>query len=292
MVSRELLDALGRAAGLGIDPDSSRRVGAGQTETFRIESSGGPLFVKVAGRDAGAMLTAEADALAALHDAGGVAVPKVYSVGECGDVAYLALQWIDFGPKSPAAEKQLGRGLAKQHEFFAQRYGWHRSNTIGLTPQSNPWSDSWPEFYRDARLGFQLTLAERHGLDRRVVAHAEKLMRDIGVYFEDHNPLPSLLHGDLWGGNWGATRAGAAVIFDPASYFGDREADLAMTRLFGGFGADFYRAYEQAWPLPKAWRERVDLYNLYHLLNHFNLFGAVYASQIAACLMRLTARLI
>ena len=107
------------------------------------------------------------------------------------------------------------------------------------------------------------------------------------MFFIGHRPEPSLLHGDLWSGNWGADANGSPYIFDPAVYHGDREADLAMTRLFGGFGQDFYCAYEEAWPLPRGWERRVDLYNLYHLLNHFNLFGAGYLSQVASCLSRL-----
>ena len=118
-----------------------------------------------------------------------------------------------------------------------------------------------------------------------------KLKEGLGFYLQAHEPAPSLLHGDLWGGNWGATRAGVPYLFDPAVYFGDRETDLAMTRLFGGFGAGFYAAYEQAWPLLSGWRARVDLYNLYHLLNHFNLFGGAYAAQVQGYLERLTAPL-
>lgn len=291
MLARNLLDALGRVPGLRIDPDSLRPLPRGQTETFRVESASGPLFVKATGLDFAPMLEAEAEALAALREAGGVAVPGVCAAGRCLDGAYLALEWIEFGAKSPAAERELGRGLAEQHACSAERYGWHRANTIGATPQPNPWTDGWLEFYRDERLAFQLRLAARNGLDSDVVALGERLIRDIGAFLAGHVPPPALLHGDLWGGNWGATRTGAAVIFDPASYFGDREADLAMTRLFGGFGADFYRAYEQTWPLPKGWRERVDLYNVYHVLNHFNLFGGAYASQAVSCLERLTARL-
>jgi protein-ribulosamine 3-kinase len=286
-----LLDALAREAGLSIRAEGCTRLGAGFSERFRIESSSGPVFVKTASPDGLSMLEAEAEGLAALRAADAVAVPRVHTVGATADAAYLALEWIELSGRSAAAEARLGRELARQHGCRRERHGWHRSNTIGSTPQLNPPTDDWTRFFRDWRLGVQLELAARNGLDARSVELGAQLTDGLDEYLAGHAPAASLLHGDLWGGNWGATAAGVPYLYDPAVYFGDREADLAMTRLFGGFGPAFYSAYEDAWPLPDGWERRVDLYNLYHLLNHFNLFGAGYRSQVTAVLTRLTAAL-
>jgi len=138
-------------------------------------------------------------------------------------------------------------------------------------------------------LRFQLQLAERNGFDGRLQERGALLLDRSGDFFSDHQPVPSLLHGDLWGGNAAADEHDAPVIFDPAVYYGDREADVAMTRLFGGFSAAFYSAYEAAWPLPASAGARIDLYNLYHVLNHLNLFGTGYLRQAESMIERLLA---
>jgi fructosamine-3-kinase len=212
-------------------------------------------------------------------------------LGSAAGQAFLALEWIEFGGASSHTESALGERLARLHRVTAPRFGWHRDNTIGATAQHNDWSDDWVRFLAAHRLGFQLDLAARHGAGGRLVERGHRLCERLGEFFADHRPRPSLLHGDLWGGNWAADPAGDPVIFDPAVYFGDREADLAMTRLFGGFGRAFYAAYEAAWPLDPGAAERVALYNLYHVLNHLNLFGGGYRSQAEAMIERLLAAL-
>ncbi|MDH3990520.1 MAG: fructosamine kinase family protein, partial [Gammaproteobacteria bacterium] len=162
----------------------------------------------------------------------------------------------------------------------------HRENTIGLTPQLNGWSDSWVEFLKEQRLGFQLRLAADNGFAGALQEQGARLLRRLPAWFEDYNPSPSLLHGDLWGGNW-ASCGGEPVIFDPAVYYGDRESDLAMTRLFGGFGRTFYTAYEAAWPLEPGHEARNDIYQLYHVLNHLNLFGSGYLGRAQELLRKL-----
>jgi fructosamine-3-kinase len=152
-------------------------------------------------------------------------------------------------------------------------------------------SASWTEFFRERRLRYQLELAARNGYGGRLQELGAELLAHIEPLLADHTPAPSLLHGDLWGGNAAVDSEGAPVIFDPAVYYGDREADLAMTRLFGGFSAAFYSAYESAWPLPKGARARVDLYNLYHVLNHVNLFGGGYEAQAESMMERLLGAL-
>jgi fructosamine-3-kinase len=183
----------------------------------------------------------------------------------------------------------LGERLARLHRVTAPRFGWHRDNTIGATPQSNEWTGDWAAFVAGQRLGFQLDLVERHGHGGRLVDRGRRLCELVSAFLGDHRPQASLLHGDLWGGNWAADAAGEPVIFDPAVYFGDREADLAMTRLFGGFGRSFYEAYQAGWPLEPGAAQRVVLYNLYHVLNHLNLFGGGYGAQAEEMIERLLA---
>jgi fructosamine-3-kinase len=197
-----------------------------------------------------------------------VRVPKVFSHGVEGGRAYLLLEYLDLQANGDFAA--LGRVLAALHRKSAPRFGWQRDNYIGATPQANGWCDDWAEFWRERRLRPQF---ERAGLN---FEFPERLL-------ENHRPQPSLLHGDLWNGNVGFTAQGP-VLFDPAVYYGDREADLAMTELFGGFPREFYQAYRQAWPLPPGYEKRKHVYNLYHLLNHLNLFGGGYLGQVNATL--------
>jgi protein-ribulosamine 3-kinase len=215
--------------------------------------------------------------------------PAVRGSGYCADTAFLALEWIDFGSGSARSETLLGERLAHLHRVTAPRFGWHRDNTIGATPQLNQWAADWPRFFAKRRLGYQLDLAAQRGEGSRLIDRGQRLCEDIARFFDGYRPSPSLLHGDLWGGNWAADAKGEPVIFDPAVYYGDRETDLAMTRLFGGFGRAFHSAYEHAWPLEPGAAERVTLYNLYHVLNHLNLFGGAYRAQAEAMIDRLLA---
>ena len=180
----------------------------------------------------------------------------------------------------------LGQRLAGLHRSSAERFGWHRDNTIGATPQSNRWTASWIEFWRTQRLGFQLELAARNGYGGSLQRRGEQLLAQLDALLA-HDPAPSLLHGDLWGGNAAATPAGEPVLFDPACYYGDREADLAMTELFGGFAPAFYSAYRDTWQVDAGYAVRRDLYNLYHVLNHLNLFGGGYRAQAEGMIERL-----
>ena len=256
---------------------------------FRWETEGDPVFVKLAAADRLGMLEAEREGLDELAAADALRVPQPLSVGRCDEGAFLVLEWVDFGARSPAAEALLGEQLAWQHRTRADRFGLGRDNTIGSTPQPNGWHDDWIAFLREWRLGHQLDLAAARGHDGRLQERGRRLLESLDVFFATYRPSPSLLHGDLWGGNWGVDPAGRPVIFDPAVYYGDREADIAMTRLFGGFGARFYAAYVATWPLDQAAGTRRDLYNLYHVLNHLNLFGGGYRAQAEGMIDRLLA---
>ena len=275
-----LAEALAAATGRRVAPTPEAVVHGGCiSECLRWPAREGPLFVKLAAGDHIEMFEAEAEGLAALTRADAVRVPSVLGCGTAGGRAFLALEWIEFGDASPRSEALLGEQLALQHRVTADSFGWQRANTIGSTPQSNSQDADWQRFFAVHRLGYQLSLAARNGHGGRLVDRGALLCERLGCFFERQRPVPSLLHGDLWGGNWAADASGRPVIFDPAVYFGDREADLAMTRLFGGFGPSFYAAYEAAWPLEAGATERCTLYNLYHVLNHLNLFGGGYLRQ-------------
>ncbi|HYM41321.1 MAG TPA: fructosamine kinase family protein [Steroidobacteraceae bacterium] len=281
---------IARVAGLRCAASPERRVAGGSiNDCYRWLAGSTPLFVKVAGRTAAPVLEAEAAGLAQLEQAGALRVPRVLACGESGEVAFLALEWLERGAADERCEARLGAGLAAQHASSAAAFGWRRDNTIGSTPQANGPLDSWVEFYRERRLRPQLALAVANGFGTLVGSCGERLLEALPQLLGGHRLVPALLHGDLWGGNWLATEDGEPAVFDPAVYYGDREADLAMTRLFGGFGPAFYRAYEQAAPLPPGAALRRDLYNLYHVLNHANLFGGGYALQARGLIERLLA---
>jgi protein-ribulosamine 3-kinase len=260
--------------------------------SYRTETEAGAVFMKEGPPESYDVLAAEAAGLAELRDANAVRVPQVLDLGSSATKAWLAIEWLQLGTRAGgAAESMLGEQLALQHRRAAAEFGWHRDNTIGLTPQLNGWSGSWVTFFRERRLRYQLDLAARNGYSGKLQERAALLLERVGEFFTDYQPISSLLHGDLWGGNWGVDDSGRPVIFDPAVYYGDREADLAMTRLFGGFGADFYAAYETGWPIDVGARTRRDLYNLYHVLNHANLFGDSYLPQARALIEKLLAAL-
>ncbi len=283
-IARELR----RLSGVRCAAQPERRIGGGSIhEAYAWRSQSGRFFVKVAPPGGIAALESEADGLAVLSAARALRVPGVIGYGTTEHAAFLALEWIERGTGDARSEERLGTQLAALHAVSAERFGHHRDNFIGATPQANAWSANWAEFFRDRRLRPQLALAAQRGFAAHLAPVAAALLEAVPALLRNHAPRPSLLHGDLWGGNWFASADGTAVIFDPAVYYGDRETDLAMTRLFGGFGAAFYRAYCAAAPLPPESAARAELYNLYHVLNHANLFGGAYGAQARAMIDRL-----
>jgi fructosamine-3-kinase len=281
---------IARLAGLSCAPEPEARVAGGSiNRCYRWRAGGGYLFVKLAGAGALDMFDAEAAGLAELALARAVRVPRAVAWGRTREAAFLALEWLEAGPVSDSCEERLGAELAAQHRVTAREFGWRRDNTIGSTPQPNGTLRSWAEFFRERRLRPQLELAAARGFGALLGAAGERLLEAVEALLADHRPAASLLHGDLWGGNWLATTAAQPAIFDPAVYYGDRETDIAMTHLFGGFGPGFYRGYQAHSPLPPGWELRGELYNLYHVLNHANLFGSGYARQARATIERLLA---
>ena len=231
------------------------------------------------------MYEAEADGLDELRKAGEIRVPDVITCGVEDGQACLVLEHLPMEQPSSDTALRFGHQLAKLHRHTADRFGWFRDNTIGPTPQKNDWSDDWVSFFRELRLDFQIQLARQNGYD--LVAQGERLGAMLPELFAGYDPEPSLLHGDLWGGNWGSV-GGEPVIFDPAVYYGDRESDIAMTMLFGGFGRAFYEGYAAEWPMAPGHERRIKLYQLYHVLNHLNLFGSSYLGRAKQLLRDLT----
>ena len=222
---------------------------------------------------------------AALQSANNVDLERATAAG-------LSAPMVDRLRLTPKVLETVAQGceqLAAMHAHTAAGFGWDRDNTIGATPQPNQWTRDWVTFLREQRIGHQLGLARDNGLPAATHDRVERVQSALPRLFDVYQPQPSLLHGDLWGGNWAVESGGHPVVFDPAVYYGDREADLAMTELFGGFDRGFYEAYRRTWPLDPGYDVRRDLYQLYHILNHFNLFGGGYAGQVRALADRLLA---
>jgi len=278
------------AAGHPFKPGAPCSVGGGCiNRAYSLSGDGYRYFVKLNSADRLAMFEAEAAGLAELAGTGAIRVPQPVCTGIAGGQSYVVMEHIALGGRRAGGAAEAGRQLAAMHRVTRPAFGLDRDNTIGSTPQPNAQVGDWVEFWRRHRLGFQLDLAARNGHGGRLQVQGERLL-DVLPALIDHAPIPSLLHGDLWGGNMGFDGDGHPVIFDPAVYYGDREADLAMTELFGGFGGDFYVAYREAWDLDPGYGTRKVLYNLYHILNHLNLFGGGYLAQARGMMDRLLAQ--
>lgn len=285
-LSRHIAAATGRPFRVS----EARQVAGGCINTAAVicDARGQRYFVKLNHAARAQMFAAEAEGLDELERARAIRVPRTICVGTDGDRAFLVLEYLQLG--GDADEARLGQQLAALHRTQRPQFGWHRDNTIGATPQVNAWCRDWIEFWRERRLRPQLALASGRGAAHLAPLGAA-LLEQLPQFFTGYQPQASLLHGDLWAGNAATLLDGDPALFDPAVYFGDREADLAMTELFGGFGTRFHDAYRDAWPLDPGYRVRKTLYNLYHILNHFNLFGGGYASQAERMLNQLLAEL-
>ncbi|HEU0282433.1 MAG TPA: fructosamine kinase family protein [Gallionella sp.] len=244
-------------------------------------------FVKLNGADKLAMFAAEAAGLNEIAATNTIRVPQPVVHGTANTHSFLVLEYLDLSNRGNAA--LLGEQLAALHRCTQLRFGFAQDNFIGTTPQPNGWKNDWINFWREHRLGFQLRLTAQNGYGGKLQTLGEKLLDALPAFFASYLPQPALLHGDLWSGNHAFLADGTPVIFDPAPYYGDRECDLAMTELFGGYTAGFYTAYHAAYPLDAGYATRRDLYNLYHILNHANLFGGGYARQAEQMMQKLLA---
>jgi fructosamine-3-kinase len=283
----EISAAISRASGSPFSAAHSRAVHGGDiSQAFKLGDGSRTFFIKLQPAARIALFETEAAGLAQLQVAQALRVPQAVCHGIAAGQAYLVLEYLPLVSQGDAA--LLGRQLAQQHRVTAPQFGWARDNWIGATPQPNGGRDDWIDFWREQRLGYQLRQAAENGYGGALQTDGEILLAHLDAFFDGHMPVPSLLHGDLWGGNHGFLANGDPVVFDPAVYFGDRECDLAMSELFGGFAPDFHAAYREAWPLDAGYAVRKTLYNLYHVLNHANMFGGSYVAQAA----RMTAQLL
>ncbi len=278
----EIVLWLERETGIALDPASARSVGGGCIHTALLvgRRDGGRVFLKLAdGADEGAasVLAAERRGLELLGAAGAIRVPKPYAGGVAGGCAVLAMEGLELrGGAGEGEWARLAERLAALHEVLSPdgRHGAPFDNFIGATPQPNAWCADWAEFFVVRRLEPQFALAADRG---RRFADVGRLLDRVHRHLAPLRTAPSLLHGDLWGGNAAFLADGEPVLYDPAVYYGDRETDLAFTKLFGGFGPAFHRRYRELAPAPEPVRETI--YNLYHLLNHDHLFGGGYGVQ-------------
>lgn len=259
-------------------------------DAYKVSDGERCYFVKTNRAALRDMFEAEMAGLNEIHASASIRAPLPIATGVSGQSAFLVLEHLDLRD-SKIDDALLGQHLAAMHAHHQDQFGWFRDNTIGSTLQRNTHGADWPRFWRQHRLGFQLELAARNGYTGDLQRQGEKLLDAIPLFFAAYQPAPSLLHGDLWSGNVSGLSDGAPVIFDPAVYYGDRETDLAMTELFGGFSPRFYAAYNECAPLDAGYKTRKTLYNLYHILNHANLFGGGYRAQSEAMIGKLLAEL-
>ncbi|WP_029933522.1 fructosamine kinase family protein [Thiomicrospira pelophila] len=277
-----------QALGDKIEVKQAKGISGGDIhQAWWLQTSQGDYFLKTNHPKAQALFASEALALDVIQATQTICSPQVIHHGANKHQAWLLMQYIEM--QSQGDDYLRGQQLAQMHRQTHPQFGWQQNNFIGHTPQLNTWQDSWPDFYAQQRLKPQLQLAQQNGAPITLIELVEQLISKIDSFFQTYQPQASLLHGDLWAGNSAFDTQGLPIIFDPASYYGDRETDIAMTELFGGYSDQFYAGYESEWPLDSGYQSRKNLYNLYHVLNHYNLFGGYYAQQAERLLRELVA---
>ncbi len=268
-----------------------KNVGGGCiNEGYCYETDKGPFFVKQNKQQSIGIFDAEVHGLEDLHKTGTVRVPIPYCCGTLCRTggSYVIMEYISFGKPKEGSQALFGEQLANLHAMnIESRFGYFMDNTLGSTPQTNSWSDNWVEFFIKNRLQFQIDLAEVSIEDGTLKLYGYKLLDKLSRFFEGVAIRPSLIHGDLWKGNFAVDEEGAPVIFDPAPYFAHHEAELSIMDMFGGFSEEFYEAYHARIPKAEGFEERQLVYKLYHYLNHLNLFGSSYYPSCISILKKL-----
>ncbi len=244
---------------------------------YKVETKQQKYFLKIHQPSMLNMLQCEANNLNKIAETNSIKTPAVVACDQTATFSFLMLEYLELG--ASGSHESLGVALANLHHHQSNTFGWDQGNFIGTTSQPNSNSNDWVAFWKNMRLNHQLQLARANSAQHLLVDKCQQLIEELPALFINYTPKPSLLHGDLWSGNFSFLTDGTPVIYDPASYFGDHETDIAMTELFGGFNQDFYSAYQEHFPVDAGYRVRKNLYNLYHILNHFNLFGGSYAHQ-------------
>lgn len=292
---QQIADHIGQSLNTTVQIQQKTSVGGGSINSaYKVTTMDGQhYFVKLNSAHLEYMFQVEFDSLNELLQApviktGTMQIPAPICFGTTGlndSKSYLVLEYLAMS--SHGDGKIMGRALAQMHRVTASQYGWYQNNIIGSTPQSNQQHSDWLTFWREERMLPQFKMLYDKGYRQHLLPLSDRLLNKMESLLGKHNPPASLLHGDLWSGNYAYNEQGSPIIFDPALYYGDREADLAMTELFGGFDQSFYQAYNEAWPLDEDYKTRKTLYNLYHILNHANLFGTSYLTQAISMMERL-----
>ncbi|MBP5654852.1 MAG: fructosamine kinase family protein [Clostridiales bacterium] len=257
-----------------------------------VLTGGRKVFLKVSDLANRAAADAEEEGINAISDTGAIAVPEVYCKGidPSRGISFLITEFIEQGAETKDALIRMGNEFALMHKadtgsfVSGGKYGFIHDNFIGASKQINTPCDSWVEFFRQCRMEPQLRMAMRD-LGPEHIKRAQRLMDKLDQYLYEPE-YPSLLHGDMWGGNYLIDKTGRAVLIDPAAYVGCAEADLAMTYMFSPMPPAFYKGYREVIPEEDGFRDRVDLYNLYHILNHYNLFGGYYLNAVVRIITR------
>ena len=289
-VWREIADAISQSIGEKFEVIDRKSISGGCINQAYLISTdrNQTYFIKLNQPSLVEMFVAEVRGLIEMGLTKTIKVPSPICWGKIYNHSYLVLEYLNLTDRAtPKTWIEMGQNLAMMHRYQITnqpKFGWHINNTIGSTPQLNTWENDWTTFFKNHRIGYQLQLAQQKGGN---FPKAAELLTAIPQILANHQPQPALVHGDLWAGNASFLTTGIPIIFDPATYWGDREVDLAMTQLFGGFPAAFYQGYEQTYPLEPGYDRRQILYNLYHLLNHYNLFGGSYQSQVNSAIDRL-----
>ena len=289
-VWRGIADAISQSIGEKFEVIDRKSISGGCINQAYLISSdqNQTYFIKLNQPSLVEMFAAEARGLLEMAVTQTIKVPVPIDWGKISSHSYLVLEYLNLTDRAtPQTWAEMGQKLAMMHRYQITnqpKFGWAVNNTIGSTPQLNTWENDWTTFFKNHRIGYQFQLAQRKGGN---FPRATELLAAIPQILANHHPQPALVHGDLWAGNASFLTTGKPIIFDPATYWGDREVDLAMTQLFGGFPAAFYQGYEQTYPLEPGYDRRQILYNLYHLLNHYNLFGGSYQSQVNSAIDRL-----
>jgi len=286
VVQQLLVDKTGQAIGR---LEATSVSGGDINRAYRLSDGQQQFFVKINNRTSLPMFEAEMHGLNEIRASDSIRCPQPIGCGKSGQFAFIVMEYLDLSGSVDAT--RFAQQLASMHLSRQQQFGYPIENTIGSNPQPNTYQQDWVSFWQIERLGFQLSLARNNGLGSELFDSGMRLNQQVGSFFSGYSPIASLLHGDLWSGNQGADSAGNPVIYDPACYYGDHEADLAMMELFGRPQQRFFEVYNDVYPIDPGYPQRRELYNLYHILNHANLFGGAYVNQARQMIESLLAQI-
>lgn len=292
MINADLLNNIAQALSdklnEKIEFEMTASVGGGSiNQTYQLKTETKSYFLKVnSATQFPKMFQREAEGLKALKLCNAILVAEPLLYGDFEDQSWLLMNFIDSGQKGSSFWKDFGKQLSDLHRNSKEKFGFENDNFIGSLPQSNQWMTTWSEFFIEQRLEPLVKLArDEDKIDSGMASSFDKLYRMLEGFFPEE--VPALIHGDLWSGNFMSTATGDPIIFDPAVYYGHREMDIGMSKLFGGFELDFYHAYNEFFPLEKGWQERLQMANLYPLMVHVNLFGGSYLQDVRGILRKL-----